>query len=133
MRVWSVNTNRKDLDGLGAKIVLSQDRVVTWYLNDLDNIKIGDLVLSFNNKKRVIAVGFAISDVMGYSFNKSSLGKTDERWINIDWIWKDTKLNNPIMLKSIGITWSLRRTVEELTKDIDLKSLLIEIGKRKGD
>ncbi len=87
MKIWAVNTNVSNLVGeRGADIVLNQNRVVVWYRNCLKHISQGDLILSFNNNKNIIAVGYAISEVKCYT-EKYQNG-TEEMWIDVDWIWK---------------------------------------------
>ena len=133
MRIWSVNTNRKDLGDFGADIVLNQNRVVTWYKTDLKSISKGDLVLSYNNNKNIIAVGYAISEMKNYKY--PYMAQSNEQWIDIDWIWKCKKdLSNSIKTDSVIIeekNLMYSGTVINWTNGIDLVKLLLEIGKRK--
>ena len=133
MKIWCVNTNITFLDSLGADIVLNQNRVVTWYKTDLKQISMGDLILSYNNDKKIIAVGYAISDVQQYS--KDEQNRTKEQWIDIDFIWKCKKdLSNSIKTDSVIIeekNLMYSGTVINWTNGIDLVKLLTEIGKRK--
>ena len=131
MKIWSVNTNQKDFGELGAKIFLEQNRVITWNGNNIEAINKGDLILAFNRNKSIVAVGYAVSDIFNYEGTPKPASGSYEQWINIDWIWKDSNLDNPIMLIDIDIDWSPISTIVNITKAINLEKLLAEIGKRK--
>ena len=134
MKIWSVNTNISSFKSdKGADIILNQNRVVTWYRDELKNINIGDLVLSYNNNKTIIAVGYAISDTKKYI--EIHHDTTQEQWIDIDWIWKCKEdLSNPIKLENIESDIKVSMflgTSFNWTKNINSFKLLEEIGKRK--
>ncbi len=133
MKIWSVNTNISNFNNneLGATIVIKQNRIVTWYRNDLNQINKGDLILSYNNNKTIIAVGYALSDVQNYD-NEPHQQKTDEQWIYVDWILKCQ--DNPIKLNDIENDFKVAMfngIVFSWADHIDTFKLLAEIGKRK--
>ena len=133
MKIFSVNTNISNFtdEKLGATIVTQQNRIVTWYKNDLNKISKGDLILSYNNKKTIIAVGYAISDLKSYD-NEPNQSKTDEQWVDVEWICKC--ISNPIKLNDIESNSKVgmfNGIIFNWTKHIDTFKLLVEIGKRK--
>ena len=129
MKIWSVNTNNSNfVDNKGSEMALNQNRVITWHLNELKKIMKNDLVLSFNNYKEIVAVGYALSKVKQYS--EDGQNASQEQWIEVNWIWKG--MYSPISLEAIGINRKLRKVVENVSKDIDIKKLLTEIGKRQA-
>jgi hypothetical protein len=91
------------------------------------------LVLSYNNNKNIIAVGYAISEMKNYKY--PYMAQSNEQWIDIDWIWKCKKdLSNSIKTDSVIIeekNLMYSGTVINWTNGIDLVKLLLEIGKRK--
>jgi hypothetical protein len=142
MKIWCVNTNiakfSKGVMGnkyIAANIVVTQNRVVAWdYKRLTPNLSVidqGDLVLSYNESKSIIGVGFAISNAQNFEVG-SFFDKTSEQWIDIDWIWKD--IENPIRTDSIvksGKELIYHGIVLPWTNGIDTNKLLLEIGKRK--
>ena len=134
MNIWAVNTNKSNFDNeKGAMIVLNQNRIVTWYRDDLKQISIGDSILSYNNNKKIIAVGYAISEVQKYTENGQN--KTQENWIDVDFIWKSNKdLLNTIQLNDIETDNKVAMfngIIFKWNKHIDTFKLLLEIGKIK--
>ena len=125
MQVWSVNTNQSNTGDEFANWFLEQNRVILWERDgksNLSEIRKGDLILVYHNQKRVIGVGFAISE--------REIVDSREETLNVDWIFKN--LDNPIKLdniesKKIGM---FHGAIFNWTENIDTFKLLTEIGKR---
>ncbi len=138
MRIWSVNTNQSDLDDFGAELFLNQNRVVLWWreqfnATDLSILKTGDLILAYHNKRRIIGIGFALSEKKVPPACLDKEGKAMEEFVDIDWIFKG--LNNPINLTDIELENSrvkmFNGSIFDWTENIDSFKLLAEIGKHK--
>ncbi len=134
MKIWLVNSNSNEENGNpnGFLIMLRQNKVATYYqrADDVRNIENGDLILLYHNNNRVIAVGFAVQNSKHDFVDIANI----ERWVDVNWIWK-SKFNesfepiDSIDRKDLKFT-TVRRAVNNITEEIDTKSLLIEIGKR---
>ena len=89
MNTYLVNTNSKPSNGNpnGFKYMLWQNRVMTYYRRQdqtkVDLISKGDLVLLYHNDNRIIAVGFAVSDVQTNDFEDI---KYVEHFVNVNWM-----------------------------------------------
>lgn len=136
MNIWVVNSNSNEDNGNpnGFLIMLRQNRVATYYqrADDVGNIAIGDLILLYHNNNRVIAVGYAVQISSHDFIDMASI----ERWVDVNWFWKAEfndllEPTNSISRNDLQFT-SVRRAVNNVTTEIDIKSLLIEIGKRQS-
>jgi len=134
MEIWSVNTNKKELGSLGSELVINQNRIILWHRKgkpSLSKISKGDLILSYNKKKTIVAVGYAVSERVSYDNSPSWVNVSKEEWVNVDWIC--TCISNPIKLDDIvsnKITM-FSGSIFKWTHNIDTFKLLTEIGKRK--
>ena len=136
MKVYVVNSNVNPSNKCPNcfQYMLRQNRVITYYdrANQVNGIQAGDLVLLYHNDNRVIAVGFAVKDHEEHNYSHIA---SHEHWVDVNWLWK-TVLNknynpvNPIDRNSVGFNIP-RRTVEDVTKQINLSNLLEEMGKRQ--
>ena len=115
----------------------NQNRVILWEYHKLKpNLSIinkGDLVLSFNKKKTIIAVGYAISESKTYKLD-SWQDKSKEQWVDINWIWKCKKdlsdaIKTDLILKDTK-NFMYSGTVLNWTNSVDSVKLLTEIGKK---
>lgn len=135
MNFWVVNSNNNENNGNpnGFLFMLRQNKVATYYhrADEVKNIIIGDLILLYHNKNRIIAVGFAVQTSTHDFIDIANV----EKWIDVNWIWK-AEFNeflepiNSIKRQELKIS-SIRRAVNNITMEIDVNSLLKEIGKRQ--
>jgi hypothetical protein len=131
MKIWRIGTNQRDKDGFGEKqassFVINQNIVIAWkgLKPNIHKVKKGDLILSYHNDNRIIAVGYAVSEI------KDHKDYEEQEYFEADWIWKtDESVSNPILRNEIDMN-NARGTVIDMTNGIDIAKLLAEIGKRK--
>lgn len=139
MKTWIVNTNSKAKNGNpnGFLFMLRQNKISSYYKKktSVDIISPGDLILLYHNRNRIIAVGFALKNDLHDFADISDV----EHWVDVNWIWKSTfrKIDNsyepldPINRKDIKIK-SFRKTVENISNQIDFKLLMVRIGERQN-
>lgn len=140
MKTWLINTNSNPDNGNpnGFQIMLRQNKVSAFYdrKDTVNGISEGDLILLYHNQNRIIAVGYALKLV------EQDFGDITEveHAVDVNWFWKaDFRENgdgtllptNYIDRHILGFT-SVRRTVENITNQINHFNLLVEIGKRQN-
>ena len=122
MDVYYVNSNKSNCKNC-YEYMLNQNRVISWYNTQLQNIKIGDLILLYHNDEGFIGVGIAINKMQTNEEFK------DEHFVEVKWIFKS--INNPILHKDIEYKGMFNKTAQICS--INFEKLFEEISKRIKD
>ena len=122
MKVYYVNTNKSNCKKC-YEMMLNQNRVISWYNTQLQNIKKGDLILLYHNDKGFIGVGFAITKM------KDSYECENEHFVEVKWILKT--FDNPIQANNIDFKGMFNKTAQVCS--INFEKLFEEISKRIKD
>jgi len=130
MKIICVKDNVNNCDRCYKDMLLS-NKVSAYYdaIKQLEQIKKGDLILLYHKNWKVIAVGFAISDVLT---NDMLRHENRESFVYVNWIFKaNNKLENAIDYRKIADGNPPPPTVSPIYK-VNERKLFEEISKKQN-